>query len=102
MKRSACALALVAAVAFACSSAPRRQDEVFDLRNKAAEAARFGNDYYRGGDLDQALRTAQDIGDAALAAKAENNLGETAFARGEFAAALELFVKAGGAGGLTD
>lgn len=57
MKRPLCALlALVAAATFSCSSAPKKQDQVFDQRNRAAELARFGNDFYSKGDLDQALR----------------------------------------------
>jgi len=142
-------VAVVAALSFSCSSAPKKQDELFDQRNRAAELARFGNDFYRRGDLDQALRVftlalaynavaddrpglvesynsigkvhlarsaneeasrhfaqalriAQGLGDGALVAKSQNNLGEAAFARGEFAASLELFGQALSARGLAD
>jgi tetratricopeptide (TPR) repeat protein len=51
------ACAVLAAVMMAgCSSAPKKQDQLFDLRNRAAETAKFGNDAFRKGDLEQAMR----------------------------------------------
>jgi tetratricopeptide (TPR) repeat protein len=47
---------LAVALAAGCSSAPKKQNQQFDLRNRAAETAKFGNDAFRKGDLDQAMR----------------------------------------------
>ena len=40
----------------ACSSAPKKADEATDIKNRAAEAAQFGNSYYRQGRYDLALQ----------------------------------------------
>ena len=40
----------------ACSSAPKKADEATDVKNRAAEAAQFGNSYYRQGRYDLALQ----------------------------------------------
>ncbi len=81
--------ALVAAAALSCSSAPKNQDLVFEQKNKAAELARFGNDSYRKGDLDQAARffTMALAYNAAAdnrpgLAESYNSLGKVALARG--------------------
>lgn len=101
MKRLFALAALAAAVTLACSSAPKKQDEVFDQKNKAAEAARFGNDYYRRGDLDQAARFfALSLAYNAAAdnraglAESYNSLGKVHLARGANEEAVRHFGQA--------
>lgn len=51
----AVAAAAVLALA-ACSTAPKPADEATEVKNRAAEAAQFGNSYYRQGRYDLALQ----------------------------------------------
>ncbi len=86
---------------FACSSAPRRQDEVFEQKNKAAEAARLGNDSYRKGDLEQASRfftlalaCNAAVDNRAGLAESYNSLGKVSLARGANDEAVRHFAQA--------
>ncbi len=102
MKRCGCALlALAVLLAVGCSSAPKRQDEVFELRNRAAEAARFGNDHYRRGDLEQAARffalslaCNAAVDNRAGLAESYNSLGKVHLARGADEEASRAFGQA--------
>jgi tetratricopeptide (TPR) repeat protein len=49
-------LVLLLVLLAGCSSAPERQDEVFDQRNQAAQYNDFGNDFLGKGDYEQALK----------------------------------------------
>jgi len=101
VKPRACLLAALAAGLVSCSSAPKNQDQVFEQKNRAAELARFGNDYYRKGDLDQAQRfftmalaynAAAD--NRAGLAETYNSLGKVALARGANDEATRQFAEA--------
>ncbi|MBN2050709.1 MAG: tetratricopeptide repeat protein, partial [Spirochaetales bacterium] len=49
-------LALLAAVLAACSSAPKEDGTVREIKNQAAEYGEYGNRYYLAADYDQALK----------------------------------------------
>ena len=54
--RRTAALAALVMLLGACSTAPKKADESTDVKNRAAEAAQFGNSYYRQGRYDLALQ----------------------------------------------
>jgi tetratricopeptide (TPR) repeat protein len=57
MRRAAALTALAAALLLAsCSTAPERPEQASDVKNRAAAAAKSGNEYYREGRYDLALQ----------------------------------------------
>ena len=94
-------LVLAAMAVVGCSSAPKSADEVFDERNRAAEYARFGNDYYRSGDYERAMRffTLALASNGAVdnrggIAETYNSLGKTLLAQGRNQEAVRHFDQA--------
>lgn len=92
---------LTAALLFGCSSAPKDDGTMNDIKNRAAEYAEFGNRYYHAADYTQALKFFTQALEMNLSVDNETgvveshgSLGRVYMRTGDMEAAEEHFLKA--------
>lgn len=92
---------LASLVFLSCSSAPKNEGTVTDIKNQAAEYAGFGNRYYRSADYEQAIKFFTQALDLNTSVDNEkgivesyNSLGKVYMQKGDFDTAERYFLEA--------